>query len=100
MSSLNSKRLELIAGLLPFVFGDVAHDRIGPAIDMHPRTVADAVLIRRHVDHVAAPGWARHSVMRLLVRHDNQPVISHLVELCDGASWHGARRRANARHVP
>lgn len=56
----------------PLQLANVLNYRFAPAIDMRPRSVANAVLGACHVDHVSLALGRGNNIIRLLVgRHDD-----------------------------
>src|SRR5437763_6317754 len=61
---------------------DVLNDGFAPAVNVHPASVAYAVLVTGYVDHVATRLGVRHHVMGLLVSDHDEPVVL-LIEFAD-----------------
>jgi sigma54-dependent transcription regulator len=54
---------------------DEIHNGSTSPVDMNPRSATDAILVARHVDHIAAANRRRHAVTRLLVADHDEPVV-------------------------
>src|ERR1035441_2886134 len=75
--------------LRPLQLADVFHNRLTPTVDVHPLTVADAVLVAGYVDQVVPlPEGVRtrrlvNQIAILLVGDHNDPVSRSVLFLAD-----------------
>src|SRR5579862_6306485 len=54
---------------------DVLDNSFTPAVDVRPCAIADTILVACYVDHITAPARARHAIMRLFIRDNDDPVV-------------------------
>src|SRR5580704_12572993 len=65
-----------LARLAVLELADVVDDSLAEAVDVHPRAVAHTVACRSYVDHVALAARSANTVVRLLIRNNDDAVVT------------------------
>src|ERR1700761_2097226 len=60
---------------LNFEAANIIDNRLAPAVDVRPGTIADTVACARYVHHIAASVRSRHPVVRLLIGNHEDAVV-------------------------